>query len=404
MDRRTFLISAGAMLLAKPARARGIVRIGLLLPLSGPEALRGRLAHGAALLAVAEINRTLAPTGRVIEARVEDTRSEPRKFAAALQRMMWEDRPASVFALPPGGVRAEAGLFLDRYDGLMWDGAANPGGSCGKNVIHGGPTPHQNLKHIVAWMAERHGPRLLVAAGRDELGRELARVCHRMLKRLGLTAMASPSDPAEAVARAGNADAILSTMGGAAAIELVRRHRAAGLKAPIASPTLTELEVAALGPAAAGHIAVQPYFPGWVSPANWRFLDRMRRRHGGSVAPGAAAEALWTQIHLFGEALVRLEEGDVHPLNIREAAKDLVFEAPQGKVTVEAETLHTGLWPKLATIGGTGRFTPFAWPRDAVPALPYWGYPGQVCTDGGLRNVAEEISHSSRNTQADWSE
>ncbi|HSV28046.1 MAG TPA: transporter substrate-binding protein, partial [Candidatus Omnitrophota bacterium] len=297
----------------------------------------------------------------------------------------------SVFTLPADGCRDDARRFVERYDGLLWDAAANEGGSCSKHVLHGGPTPHQSLKHLVPWMAGRAGERFVVAGGTDVLGRELARVARSTLARIGIKPVGVATDVDGAVRLAAQADVVLSTRSGAAAVELMRAHRAAGIKAIIASPTLGEIEVAAAGRDAIGHVAAQPYFASWISPANWRFLDRMRRRHGARVTPSASAEAIWTQIALFGTALSHLSDTDVHPLNIREAVKGVRVEAPQGLVELEAESLHARLWPKIAVVEPSGRLGIVARARQAVRPLPYWAHANRACTDDGAVTARNNV-------------
>ena len=67
MDRRTFLsgtAAALAVMAAPPARSRRIARIVLPLPLTGPQAVLGRMLHGTALAAVdAAVERVIYRMG-----------------------------------------------------------------------------------------------------------------------------------------------------------------------------------------------------------------------------------------------------------------------------------------------------------------------------------------------------
>lgn len=376
---------------------RPIVRVGLLYPLSGLDAARGQMACNAALLAIDEVNARAGRDGPMIAAVSEDTRSDPRRYRAALRRMVWESKVACIFGLIPPDERDDTRSFVERYDGLFWDPAAYEGGECSKNLIHGGATPHQSLKHLVPWLAEQVGGRFLLVGGRDALSSELLRVCRSTLDGVGGEAVgrdvvvAPGHTDFSSVVRAawiGRIDAVFSTLQGAQAAALLGQMKAGGIdprQVPVASPTLSEIEVAAAGPAAAGAIAAQPYFASWLSPENWRFMDRMRRRHGAKVAPSALAEATWFQFHLLADALSRLAEGDVHPINIRECAKDCEVAAPQGPVRLEGDTLHTVLWPKIGVVEPSGRVQVLARAREGIKPLPFWAHPGRVCTDGGVR-------------------
>lgn len=421
MERRTFLASilaaAGLAAAGDTAAAAAAVRIALVLPLTGADAARGRMVRHGALLALDEINARAGRNGPVIVALVEDTRSDPRAFLDALRRLAGHEKVSSVFGLCPHPVRDDLPRALEKLDGLFWDPAPTPGGVCSKHVIHGGSTPYQSLKHLVPWAVGQVGGRMLLVGGDEPHPRELMRVCRQVLARVGgeavgrdIAVAAGGGDFTEVIKRvkAGGVDAVFSALEGDRAVALLRQVKAAGIDpraVPIVSPTLTEMEVAAAGPGvAAGHVAAQPWFSSWVSPASWRFMDRMRRRHGGSVRPSALAEAAWTQIHLFAAALGNLAGGDIHPVNIREAAKERAVDAPQGRVRVDGGSLHATAWPKIAVVEPAGRFRILARAAREVPPLPFWAHPHQACTDAGLRHFPKESGASRRKARHGRSE
>ncbi len=416
MERRSFLASAtAAAITTLPRWAAGAgtaVRIGLLLPLTGTDAARGRMVRDGALLAVDEINARAGRHGRFIAALVEDSRSDPALFRAGLRRLAGREKVASVFGLCPPSDQVGLPHMAETLETLFWDPAASAGGLCTKHVVHGGPTPYQSLKHLVPWTVARIGGRVLLVGGADSHGRELLRVCRMMLPQVGggavgadILVTTAETDLIQVIdrVRAGGVDAVLSALSGGQAVALLRQVKAAGIDSratPVVSPTLTEVEVAAAGAGvAAGAVAAQPWFSSWVSPAGWRFMDRMRRRHGGAVVATALAEAAWTQIHLFGSALDQLGRGDVHPLNIREAAKDRIVEAPQGRVRIDGQSLYATLWPKIAVVEPSGRFRILARAGREVPPLPFWAFPRQACADTGLRHFLKESQGNRRNSR-----
>src|SRR5690606_38315423 len=121
------------------------------------------------------------------------------------------------------------------------------------------------------------------------------------------------------------------------------------LDVPMLCPALTELEVAQAGAAlAAGHVSCQPYFAGWRSLGNDRFLTALASRLGSGVRPTALAEALWGQVHVFAAAVARLEGLKLHPVLVREAARGCEMLLPQGRIRLDEDNLHSRLWPKVA--------------------------------------------------------
>jgi len=401
MDRRKFLIAtaAGALLPLSRARAdRPRLAVGLMLPLSGPEAALGRSIRDAILTAVEQLNGSAGGRRPPLTVQVEDTRSDPRRFLRALSRQVWDAKAISLFGLCPPTARAEMRHLVEQTDSVFWDPSPSEGGECSRNIIHGGPTPHQSLKHVVPWIAAQAGRRFLLVGSDQPWPGELVRVCREMMKDIGAVAVG----PAELMPpghadfrevldriRRERADVVFSALTGESAIAFLRQFRARGFdhgETPVVSPTLDELIVAALPHgSAAGAIAAQPYFAGYTSAANTLFLQRLRRRSTAPAPAHAQAEAAWFQMRMFGAALDLLGGDDIaSPINIREAATSCTIDAPQGPVHIESDTLYTALWSKIAVLEPSGRFRVLARSDQPVRPLPYWGWPGKSCTGAGV--------------------
>lgn len=387
MNRRRFLATtAAAMAVSGRAAARAFsrspARIALLLPLSGGMAALGTLLHGTALAAVDAVNRAALGGSRAVALQVEDWRSDPRRFEAlARQFSSGEGRPAALFGPCPDHLRTELGTWLDMVDGVLWDPQGYEGGECSTGILHFGPTPYQSLTQALPYLAAEVGKRFLIVAGEGRRARGLARVARWALGRMGAELVGE----ADADNRLGwlgrlrreRVDVVFCTLEGAALAEYLRAYAQARLdplQTPILSPTMTELDLRAAGPeVAAGHVACQPYFAGWRTLGNDRFLAALRRRLGAGVVPNAQAEAIWGQIHLFAAAIAALDDVMPHPLMVREAARGREVLLPQGKVRLDADTLHPRLWPKLAVATADGGFKVIARSDHAVAPLPFWG-------------------------------
>lgn len=394
MDRRTFVFSAAAIASglapAGRAQAQRVARIGLLLPLTGERAAEGQMVRHAALLAVDLANRERRSGRPVIVAQVVDCGSQAKRFAAGLRRLVADEQTISVFGLCPPGERAGLGDFLAAQSGLFWEAGPAETGECHPNVIHGGPTPHHSLATLLPFMSAEVGRRFLLVGDGDGRRAGLLAAASAMLGESGATQVGEAAlvregdfDGLLRRIRRERVDVVLSLLEGARQVALLRAYREGRLdplEIPIASPTLTEADMAVAGPlVAAGHVAVQPYFTTWQSPENARFLGQLRGRHGAACLPGAVAEASWWQIQLFARALDALGPGELHPLTMREAARDRWVGAPQGRVRLDGATLHADLWPKVAVVDSSGRAKVLARTGQAVAALPAWGQGGVGC-------------------------
>lgn len=389
MDRRHFLMggAAGLALAAPvPAAARAFTRAparaALLLPLTGERAPLGRLLHGTALAAVEAINRAGLGGARAIDLRVEDWASDPRRFDALVRQLgAGEGRPAALFGPCPDTLRAEVAAFLDAMDGVLWDPQGHAGGTCAASILPFGPTPYQSLTQSLPFMAAEAGRRFLLVAGEAPYGRGLADISRWALGRMDvdLVGEAGHHDRLAWLGRLRreNVNVVLCTLEGAALAEFLRAYAEARLdpqEIPILSPTMTELDLAAAGPAvAAGHVSCQPYFAGWRTLGNDRFLAALRRRLGPDARPTAQAEALWGLLHLFAAAVAFVGDVGLHPILVREAARGRDVLLPQGRVRLESDTLHPSLWPKLGVATPEGGFKVIARSDRPVAPLPLWG-------------------------------
>jgi len=383
MHRRTFLAASAATVIADGG-GRGAV-IGLLLPLSGPDAPLGRSVADSALMAADEINQDSGRRRPPIAVRTADTGSDPRRFLALLSQMVGGHRTASIFGLCPPAAAGAMRTILERGGGLFWDPAPTPGGECSDTVVHGGPTPYQSLGHLVPWLAEQVGRRFLLVGSDEDWPRALLAACRTMAEDCGAAAIGAselvPPGGADFTAilariRRERIEVVVSALTGASATAFLRRYREAGhdpREVPIASPTLSELVAAAAGPqVAAGAVAAAPYFASWPSSANSLFTQRLRRHAGAAAIAGATAEAAWFQLRQFGAALDKLDGADPIAVNIREAARGCAVDAPQGPVRLDGASLHTLLWPKIAVVDPSGRFRPLAGAAEPLGPLPFW--------------------------------
>jgi len=145
---------------------------------------------------------------------------------------------------------------------------------------------------------------------------------------------------------------------GDSTVYLYQAFAEAGLDAsvsPIASLTTTESEVRAMGfDVAAGHITAASYFQSVAGDQNDSFVRRYRARYGDDEPTNMCAEAAYFQVHLFANALARTNsiESDL----IKQSVLGSEFDAPQGRISINAATSHTNLWSRVGRVDRRGQF------------------------------------------------
>ena len=167
-------------------------------------------------------------------------------------------------------------------------------------------------------------------------------------------------------------DVVFSTVvGRATAVFYQAYHDAFGpTRPPIASLTTSEAEVAEMRPEAAeGHITGAPFFETLATPSARRFVRSYKQRFGEDAPVSACAEAAYFQIHLTARALRRIGTDDPELL-LREL-REAEFDAPQGRVRIDAENNHTFLWPRVARLDAEKKFQIVWNPGVRVKPDPY---------------------------------
>ena len=379
--------------------AGGQIKVGVLFSLTGTTAVVEKSLHNATLMAIDEINRSGGINGMTIVPVVEDPASDPATFSEKANKLVLNDRCVSVFGSYTSASRKAVLPVFEKRRNLYWYPTLYEGRECSKSVMYTGAVPNQQQKDFIPWLVKNFGKKFYLIGSNYIYPKEENNVCKILLKELGGEVVGEeyvPLGHSEFGSvlnkfRETKPDVIFSTVVGDSVIALHKQYKAAGFDPetmPMASLTTSEVEIAAMGGEyAAGHFTSAPYFMGHESPENAAFVEGYQRRYGKDSVTPVVAEAAYFQVHLFRKAVETLGTGDITPFTIRDAAGGLEVTAPQGRVRVDAETLHCHLWPKIGQAQANGQFKVIEQTTDWVKPEPYWAYPGQSCTRDGLKGA-----------------
>lgn len=376
--------------------ANGQINVGVLFSLTGTTSIIEESQHNATLLGIEQINAAGGINGMMLNPIVEDPASDPATFAAKARKLVVGDKCVSVFGSFTSASRKAVLPVFEKRDNLYWYPTLYEGRECSKNVIYTGAVPNQQQDDFIPWLMEKFGKKFFLIGSNYIYPKEENNYCKKLLAELGGEVVNEeyvPLGHSEFSSvinkiKATKPDVIFSTVVGDSVIALHRQYRAAGLdpeKMPMASLTTSENEVAAMGgDAAAGHFTSAPYFMVHDSPENQQFIEAYRSRWGADATTQFISEPAYFQTQLFKQAADKLAADELNPQNLREAVKGAEIMAPQGKVKVESENLHTWLWPKIAVAKSDGQFEVLKSSDDWLKPVPYAAYPGQTCTESGL--------------------
>lgn len=382
------------------ARAQnGEIKVGVLFSLTGTTGIIEESLNKATLLAIEEINEAGGINGMRIVPIVEDPASDPATFAEKARKLVVGDKCVSVFGSYTSASRKAVLPVFEKRDNLYWYPTLYEGRECSKNVIYTGAVPNQQQDEFIPWLVKNFGKKFYLIGSNYIYPKEENNYCKKILEELGGEVVNEEYVPlghsefSSVINKIQNTqpNVIFSTVVGDSVVALHRQYRAAGLdpqKMPMASLTTSENEVAAMGgEAAAGHFTSAPYFMVHQSPENEKFVAAYKRRWGDDKVTHFVSEPSYFQVYLFKQAVEQLAGSEIDPPTIREAVKGQEMIAPQGRIRIEPENLHTFLWPKIAVAKTDGQFEVLESFPEWIAPQPYAAYPGQVCTATGLQGA-----------------
>jgi urea transport system substrate-binding protein len=379
--------------------ADGEIKVGVLFSLTGTTAIIEESLNKATIMAIEEINASGGINGMQITAVVEDPASDPATFAEKARKLVVGDKCVSVFGSYTSASRKAVLPVFEKRNNLYFYPTLYEGRECSKNVIYTGAVPNQQQDEFVPWLVEKFGKKFFLIGSNYIYPKEENNYCKKLLEKLGGEVVNEEYVPlghsefSSVISKIKSTEpnVIFSTVVGDSVVALHRQYRAAGLdpaKMPMASLTTSENEVAAMGgDAAAGHFTSAPYFMVHKSPENEKFVAAYKKRWGDDKVTHFVSEPCYFQMYLFKQAVEKLAGSDIAPDTIREAIKGQELVAPQGRIRLEKENLHTWLWPKIAVAKADGQFEVLKDSTEWKAPDPYAAYPNQKCTEAGLKEI-----------------
>jgi branched-chain amino acid transport system substrate-binding protein len=358
--------------------------VGLLFSLTGPYSVVARSMMNGALLALEEINAS--PDLHIaLEAVALDPAGNNAQYAAMADKLLARGI-RHVVGCYTSSSRKEVIPCFEKHDGLLWYPSHYEGFESSANVVYTGAAPNQHIIPLIDYLTDHHGDRAFCIGSNYIWAWENNRILREtVLARRG-SVVAERYFPVGETDFTAVIDAIIaarpsfvfSTLIGTSAYQFFRdfRRRTAeqGIDQPcimpVASCSLSEPELDEIGAEAVdGHISASVYFASLRSEANAAFIEAYTARFPQGPALSADAEASYLAMKLLGIALAEAQT-DAVP-DVKAAATRLEIEAPQGRVRIDEDTLHTYLTPRIGRSTKAGQFEVIMEANAPVRPDPY---------------------------------
>lgn len=327
-----------------------VIEVGILHSLSGTMAISETSVHDAELLAIKEINANGGVLGKQIKPVIEDGASDWPTFAEKAKKLLQQDKVATIFGGWTSASRKAMLPVVEESNGLLWYPVQYEGMESSPNIFYTGAAPNQQIVPAVDWLLENRGtkfyllgsdyvfPRTANAAIKAQLEDADADLVGEEYTPLGHT----DYNTVIAKIKSEKPDVIFNTLNGDSNVAFFKQLKDAGITSEditVLSVSVAEEEVRGIGAdVIAGHLTSWNYYQSTETPENSEFVAAYKAAYGEDRVTADPIEAGYFGVYLWAAAVEKAGTTDVDA--VKEAAKELEFQAPGGLVKVDGENQH----------------------------------------------------------------
>jgi len=351
-----------ALFLAMAAGASAEVKLGVLVPDSGPAGLFGPSARQAAQLAADDINASGGINGEPVELRFADVGVPPAQAVEAVQRLWRAEGVQGFVGMHDSAVRAAIVGQLRGQVPYIYT-AVYEGGECAPGTWVTGETPAQQLAPVIPWLAENEAaskwyligndynwPRDTNAAAQAIIAASGGEVVGEEYVPLG----SSDFDASLGRIRSSGADAVLVTLVGGDSVGFNIAYAAFGLDAQALrlGTLIEENTLAGIGAANAGRLfASMGYFANIESDAARAYSDRIAAEFGASAAqPNGMGQSVYDGMMLM--AALGNAAGSLDTAAITAIADGTGYTSARGEAVLEGNHVAQTIYLADGSSGG----------------------------------------------------
>jgi urea transport system substrate-binding protein len=383
----TLLVTTGCV--DDPGSSAGgsdTIKVGILHSLSGTMAISEVTVRDAELLAIEEINAAGGVLGKKIEPVVEDGASDWPTFAEKAQKLISQDKVATVFGGWTSASRKAMLPVFERNKALLWYPVQYEGLESSPYIFYTGATTNQQIVPGLDYLAEQ-GKKKIFLVGSDYV---FPRTANKIIKAYaaanGMQILGEEYTPlghteySTVVNKLQQAkpDAVFNTLNGDSNVAFFKQLRSAGITAatmPTVSVSVAEEEVVGIGPDnVAGHLVAWNYYQTTTGARNDTFVKAFKAKYGASKVTSDPMEAGYNAVHLWAAAVTKA--GSVEVAAVKQAAGGITYDAPEGTVTIDGENQHVYKTARIGLVQPDGQIKEVWNSGKPIKPDPYLkGYP-----------------------------
>ena len=322
----------------------------------------------AEMLALEEINAQGGLLGgRQVEWVIADGRSDFPTFAREAERLIETEKVSVIFGCWTSASRKSVKPVVEQHHHLLFYPMAYEGLEESPNIVYTGAAPNQQVIPAVKWSYDRLKARRYFLAGSDYIWPHAVNaIAGDYISSLGAEVVGeeyvlyggtTADDLVDAIKRA-RPDVVISTVVGDTNMAFYRKLAEAGLgprEVPVISFSIAEDELRRLPVRdMVGDYAAWNYFQGVDSEANREFVRKFKARYGSDSVTSDTIVAAYNSVRLWRRPSARRRP--TRSTAVLKAVRRQSMSAPEGVISIDAQTMHTWRPVYIGRIRGDGQF------------------------------------------------
>lgn len=367
-----------------PQPALPPIAVGILHSETGTMAVSEVPLIEASMLAIDEVNAAGGVLGRQLRPIIVDGKSDPAEFQKAAERLITVDRVSVIFGGMTSPSRKAMKQIVERENCLLFFPASYEGLEQSPRIIYTGAAPNQKLLPAIDYMVKTLGKNRFFILGSNLVSPRAATEVirdHLKVQELGAEVVdtrfipfgsSEVADAVDAIVKA-KPDAIINILNGSSNFPFYAELRRRGIQSetvPTLSISLSEHDLTGLDPKLiAGDYLAGNYFQDIDRAESHVFLAKVKERFGSQRIVTDNMTAAYFGVHLW--ALAAKKAGTLEAPEVMKAMRGLTFEAPGGRVQIDAENQHAWRLWRVGRIDKDGTVDVVAQATDSIRADPF---------------------------------
>ncbi|MDE3178571.1 MAG: transporter substrate-binding protein, partial [Acidobacteriota bacterium] len=285
---------------------------------------------------IQQVNASGGVLGKKLDPIVEDGASEPAIFSQKAQKLIQENKVATVFGGWTSASRKAMLPVFERFHALLWYPVQFEGNECSADIMYSGAQPNQQILPALDWAFEKGYKRIFLLGSDYVFPRTANLILKKHIRQRGGVVAGEEYVPLGGTdfssvitkIKLARPDIIFNTLNGDSNVSFFKQMAASGMppsKMPVMSFSIAEQEARAMGTKlVSGSYAAWNYFESLNNPMNRKFISAYRAKYGSNAAVDDPMAHGYIDVLMWAAAVKKA--GSFDPQAVRKAAASLGWE------------------------------------------------------------------------------